>query len=95
MNPTRVVFASFTSKFVDIAASKHPARLGGNCRRVLPRPEQNERSYTSRVPLATGRGADRLIVRSIGVEHVWVNGVATRVAGEDLPDVAPGQLLRS
>ena len=40
-------------------------------------------------------GADRLIVRSIGVEHVWINGVATRVAGEDLPGVAPGRLLRS
>jgi N-acyl-D-aspartate/D-glutamate deacylase len=40
-------------------------------------------------------GADRLIVRSVGVERVWVNGVATRVAGEDLPGVAPGQLLRS
>ena len=40
-------------------------------------------------------GADRLVVRSTGIEHVWVNGVATRVAGEDVPDVAPGRLLRS
>ena len=40
-------------------------------------------------------GADRLVVRSTGVEHVWVNGVATRVAGEDVPDAAPGRLLRS
>jgi N-acyl-D-amino-acid deacylase len=40
-------------------------------------------------------GADRLVVRSTGVEHTWVNGVATRVAGEDIPGVAPGQLLRS
>jgi N-acyl-D-amino-acid deacylase len=40
-------------------------------------------------------GADRLVVRSTGVEHTWVNGVATRVAGEDVPGVAPGQLLRS
>jgi N-acyl-D-amino-acid deacylase len=39
-------------------------------------------------------GADRLVVRSTGVEHVWVNGVATRVGGEDVGDVAPGQLLR-
>jgi N-acyl-D-aspartate/D-glutamate deacylase len=40
-------------------------------------------------------GSDRLIVRSTGVEYTWVNGVATRVAGQDVPDVAPGQLLRS
>ncbi len=40
-------------------------------------------------------GADRLVVRSTGVEHTWVNGVATRAAGEDVPGVAPGRLLRS
>jgi N-acyl-D-aspartate/D-glutamate deacylase len=40
-------------------------------------------------------GADRLVVRSTGIEHTWVNGTPTRVAGEDLPAVAPGQLLRS
>jgi N-acyl-D-aspartate/D-glutamate deacylase len=40
-------------------------------------------------------GADRLVVRSVGVEHMWVNGVATRIAGEEVADVAPGQLLRS
>jgi len=39
-------------------------------------------------------GADRLVVRSTGVEHVWVNGVATRRAGEDVPEAAPGRLLR-
>jgi len=39
-------------------------------------------------------GSDRLIARSTGVEHTWVNGVATRVAGEDVPDVASGRLLR-
>ena len=33
-------------------------------------------------------GADRLVVRSTGVEHVWVNGVATRHAGEDIPGAA-------
>ena len=40
-------------------------------------------------------GADRLLVRSTGVEHMWVNGVATRSAGEDLPGVAAGRVLRS
>jgi N-acyl-D-aspartate/D-glutamate deacylase len=40
-------------------------------------------------------GADRLLVRSTGVEHVWINGVATRVAGEDVPGAASGRLLRS
>lgn len=40
-------------------------------------------------------GADRLLVGSTGVEHMWVNGVATRRDGEELPGVAPGRLLRS
>jgi N-acyl-D-amino-acid deacylase len=40
-------------------------------------------------------GADRLVVGSTGVEHVWVNGTATRRGGEDLPDARPGRLLRS
>lgn len=39
-------------------------------------------------------GADRLIARSTGVQHVWVNGVASRSGGADIPDVASGQLLR-
>jgi len=29
------------------------------------------------------------------VEHMWVNGVATRTAGEDIPGVAAGRILRS
>jgi N-acyl-D-aspartate/D-glutamate deacylase len=37
-------------------------------------------------------GADRLIARSIGIEHVWVNGTAIRRDGEDL-DARPGTLL--
>jgi N-acyl-D-amino-acid deacylase len=40
-------------------------------------------------------GADRLIVRSTGIHHMWVNGQATRVNGDELPDVAPGRVLRS
>jgi N-acyl-D-amino-acid deacylase len=40
-------------------------------------------------------GADRLVVRSTGVEHTWVNGTATRCGGEDVPGAAPGRLLRS
>jgi len=39
--------------------------------------------------------AERLVVRSTGIEHVWVNGVATRQNGEELEGVAPGRLLRS
>jgi len=39
-------------------------------------------------------GADRLVVHSTGVHHTWVNGIATRRDGEDIPDVAPGQLIR-
>jgi N-acyl-D-amino-acid deacylase len=40
-------------------------------------------------------GADRLISRATGVQHVWVNGVAARTDGVDVPDVAAGRLLRS
>jgi N-acyl-D-amino-acid deacylase len=40
-------------------------------------------------------GADRLLVGSIGIEHVWVNGVATRRHGTDLDQVRPGRLLRT
>jgi N-acyl-D-amino-acid deacylase len=40
-------------------------------------------------------GADRLVVRSTGMEHMWVNGVATRTAGEEVDGVAPGRVLRA
>jgi N-acyl-D-aspartate/D-glutamate deacylase len=40
-------------------------------------------------------GADRLVVNSIGVEHMWVNGVPTRAHGVDIPDTAAGRLLRA
>jgi N-acyl-D-aspartate/D-glutamate deacylase len=39
-------------------------------------------------------GADRLVTHSTGVEHMWVNGTATRLGGRDVPGVAPGRLLR-
>ena len=37
----------------------------------------------------TSPAADRLVVRSTGVEHVWVNGVAIRHGGEDVAGAAP------
>jgi N-acyl-D-aspartate/D-glutamate deacylase len=39
-------------------------------------------------------GADRLISRSTGVQHMWVNGVAARTDGADVPGVTAGRLLR-
>ena len=39
-------------------------------------------------------GADRLIARSTGVEHMWVNGAPSRVGGTDVPGASAGQLLR-
>jgi N-acyl-D-amino-acid deacylase len=39
-------------------------------------------------------GADRLIARSRGVEHAWVNGVAIRLDGKDVDDARPGVLIR-
>ena len=40
-------------------------------------------------------GNERLVVESRGIEHTWVNGVAVRTGGEDLPDVAPGRIFGS
>jgi N-acyl-D-aspartate/D-glutamate deacylase len=39
-------------------------------------------------------GADRLVVRGMGIEHIWVNGVATRRHGVDIPGAAPGRVIR-
>jgi N-acyl-D-amino-acid deacylase len=38
-------------------------------------------------------GADRVIVRSTGIEHVWVNGVPIRSRGADSAAVGAGRLL--
>ena len=40
-------------------------------------------------------GGDRLIARSTGIEHVWVNGTPIRSGGQDLPATRPGRLVRS
>lgn len=39
-------------------------------------------------------GTDRLVVRSTGVTHMWVNGAATRTNGEEIPGATPGRLIR-
>jgi hypothetical protein len=39
-------------------------------------------------------GADRLLARSSGIEHVWVNGEAIRLDGKDVDGARPGQLIR-
>lgn len=39
-------------------------------------------------------GADRLVARSVGIEHVWVAGERTRADGVDVDGVRPGRLLR-
>jgi N-acyl-D-aspartate/D-glutamate deacylase len=39
-------------------------------------------------------GSERLIIRATGIEHVWVNGVAVRRDGVEIPDTHPGRLLR-
>lgn len=40
-------------------------------------------------------GADRLVAGSAGIEHTWINGVATRSNGRDVAGATPGRLLRS
>ena len=39
-------------------------------------------------------GCDRLVARSVGIVHVWVDGVAIRRDERDLAGVAPGRVLR-
>jgi len=39
-------------------------------------------------------GADRLLARSAGIEHVWVNGQAIRLDGKDVDGSRPGSLIR-
>jgi N-acyl-D-aspartate/D-glutamate deacylase len=39
-------------------------------------------------------GANRLIARGAGIEHVWVGGTAIRRDGADLPGARPGVVLR-
>jgi N-acyl-D-aspartate/D-glutamate deacylase len=39
-------------------------------------------------------GADRLLARSIGIEHVWVNGTPIRQDGKDVDGARPGRLIR-
>jgi N-acyl-D-aspartate/D-glutamate deacylase len=39
-------------------------------------------------------GADRLLARSSGIEHVWVNGEAIRLDGKDVDGARPGRLIR-
>jgi N-acyl-D-aspartate/D-glutamate deacylase len=39
-------------------------------------------------------GADRLLARSNGIEHVWVNGQPIRLDGKDVQPARPGRLIR-
>jgi N-acyl-D-amino-acid deacylase len=39
-------------------------------------------------------GADRLVTRSVGIHHVWVNGIPIWSDGEPVPGARPGLLLR-
>ena len=39
-------------------------------------------------------GADRLVVRSRGVEHVWINGERTRRGGVDVAASYPGRVIK-
>lgn len=39
-------------------------------------------------------GEDRLVSRSVGIEHVLINGVSSRIDGEDVPHARAGQLLQ-
>jgi N-acyl-D-aspartate/D-glutamate deacylase len=39
-------------------------------------------------------GANRLIARGTGVEHVWVSGIPVRHNGEDIAGARPGEVLR-
>jgi N-acyl-D-aspartate/D-glutamate deacylase len=38
-------------------------------------------------------GSDRLISRSTGIEHTWVNGITVRAKGDNVPGATPGTLV--
>lgn len=40
-------------------------------------------------------GADRLVARSVGIQHMWVAGTPVRRDGLDHAEAAPGRLLRN
>lgn len=40
-------------------------------------------------------GADRLVARSVGIQHMWVSGTPVRRDGVDQAEAAPGRLLRN
>jgi N-acyl-D-amino-acid deacylase len=52
---------------------------------VGPRPDERVQDFPG--------GAERVVVRSNGVEHVWVNGARIRADGTDVAEVWPGRLL--
>ena len=68
-------------------------RLGGRPRRLRPGDGRGRTGPSASHDFPGG--ADRLVVRSTGIEHVWVSGQAVRRAGEDLAGVRPGGLLRA
>lgn len=39
-------------------------------------------------------GADRMLIQSVGIEHVWVSGRAIRTNGADVTGSYPGELVR-
>jgi N-acyl-D-aspartate/D-glutamate deacylase len=40
-------------------------------------------------------GAERLLIRSEGIDYMWVNGMMVRASGSPIDGVSPGLLLRS
>ena len=54
--------------------------------RVGPGAEERVRDFPG--------NAERVVVHSVGIEYVWVNGVLVRSGGQDQPGVAPGRRLQ-
>jgi N-acyl-D-aspartate/D-glutamate deacylase len=50
--------------------------------RVAPQPIERVYDFPAK--------GERLVARSIGIEHVWVNGKPIRSSGKDLAGAAPG-----
>jgi N-acyl-D-amino-acid deacylase len=75
---------------------KGSLRAGFDADVVVFDPDRVAASAPSRVYDLPG-GADRIVVGSTGIEHVWVNGTRTRCDGRDvdLDGSYPGRLLRS
>jgi N-acyl-D-amino-acid deacylase len=85
-----------TGQPADVYSIERRGRLvAGNFADVVVFDPETVGTTTSRRVFDFPAGSDRLVADSIGIDHIWVGGVRTRVDGEQLTGVGAGRLLRS